>query len=155
VIKPSNPIPTTIGMVPGMDATSAQVAAQVALENDKWYAARSKRYLSGKARAIRSQYIKASYHVVIGEPAPSIISFATKEHIDLLVMTTHGKGGLKRAIMGSVADTVIRESGKPVLVVRPKANIEENIRKNKHRAEEIVQEVKDKGSRIAWEESVK
>jgi nucleotide-binding universal stress UspA family protein len=39
--------------------------------------------------------------------------------MDLVVMTTHGKSGIKRAIMGSVADAVIRESGKPVLVIRP------------------------------------
>jgi nucleotide-binding universal stress UspA family protein len=34
-------------------------------------------------------------------------------------MTTHGRSGFRRAIMGSVADKVIRESGDPVLVVRP------------------------------------
>jgi nucleotide-binding universal stress UspA family protein len=37
-------------------------------------------------------------------------------------MTTRGKSGLKRAIMGSVADVVIRESGKPVLVIRPQTS---------------------------------
>ncbi|HEY92485.1 MAG TPA: universal stress protein [Dehalococcoidia bacterium] len=60
-----------------------------------------------------------SYDVVIGDPAQSIMEFDKKERMDLIVMSTHGKSGLKRAIMGRVADAVIRDSGKPVLVIRP------------------------------------
>jgi nucleotide-binding universal stress UspA family protein len=50
------------------------------------------------------------------------MELSEKENIDLVVMTTRGKSGLKRAIMGSVADVVIRESGKPVLVIRPQTS---------------------------------
>lgn len=97
----------------------SQIAVQAALEADKRKAARAKRYLSDKVRAIRSRHIESSYQVLIGDPAHSIMEFSEKENIDLVVMTTHGRSGLKRAIMGSIADVVIRESGKPVLVVRP------------------------------------
>ena len=38
---------------------------------------------------------------------------------DLLAMTTHGAGGLRHLLSGSVADKVIRSAGKPVLVLRP------------------------------------
>ena len=55
----------------------------------------------------------------MGTPAKSIIEFCQKEGVDLVVMTTHGRNGLKRAFVGSIADEVIRESGVPVLVIRP------------------------------------
>jgi len=58
----------------------------------------------------------------MGDIARSIIEFIEKENTDLVVMTTHGKSGLRRAVMGSIADVVIRESGKPVLVIRPQTS---------------------------------
>lgn len=100
---------------------TAKMAIEAAFSEDNRHITRAKRYLSRKIGGIRSHGIKGSYHVIIGDPPESIMEFAWKEHIDLVVMTTHGKGGLKRAIMGSVADAVIRKSGKPVLVVRPKS----------------------------------
>ena len=121
VVKPATPVATATGMTPGIASPStAELAVQAALEEDKRNSTRAKRYLSGKIRGMKPRDIKGSYQVVVGDPSQSIMSFAQKEHIDLIVMTTHGKSGLKRAIMGSVADAVIRESGKPVLVVRPR-----------------------------------
>jgi nucleotide-binding universal stress UspA family protein len=114
------PTITTAGVSPGMENPLAiEIAVQAAHEADKRNVAHAKRYLSGKAQGIRSQGVNESYQVIIGEPVQTIMGFARQQRIDLVVMTTHGKSGLKRAIMGSVADAVIRESGKPVLVVRP------------------------------------
>jgi len=100
--------------------STTKIAIEVATIEDKKHVARAKEYLRRKIREIRSHGIKGSYQVIIGNPPQSIMEFARKEQIDLVVMTTHGKSGLKRALMGSVADAVIRESGKPVLVIRPK-----------------------------------
>lgn len=47
-----------------------------------------------------------------------IVSDATKWRADLLVMGTHGHQGMKRLILGSIADGVIREAKMPVLIVR-------------------------------------
>jgi len=122
VVKPATPMPATTGMAPGMESpTTAELTVQAALDEDKRNTARAKRYLGGKVRAIKSQGIKGSYRVAVGDPAESIIEFSQKDHVDMVIMTTHGKSRLKRAIMGSVADAVIRESGKPVLVVRPES----------------------------------
>jgi len=118
VIKPTTFIIDAGGPV-GISPAASEIAVQAALEADKRNAARARRYLSGKVRAMRSRDIQSSYRVLTGDPAHSITEFSEKENIDVVVMTTHGKSGLKRAIMGSVADVVIRESGKPVLVVRP------------------------------------
>jgi len=118
VIKPTTPViadgPPGVGSPVG-----SEIAMQAAAEEDESNAARAKRYLNGKVRGVKSQGMVGSYSVIVGDPSRSIIAFAQKERIDLIVMSTHGKSGLKRAIMGSVADAVIRESGKPVLVIRP------------------------------------
>jgi nucleotide-binding universal stress UspA family protein len=53
-------------------------------------------------------------------PAESIITAATTEDVDLIVMSTHGHGGLARWAYGSVADKVARHSPCPVLLVRQK-----------------------------------
>jgi nucleotide-binding universal stress UspA family protein len=121
VIRPTTPV-IAAGAHGVASPAESEIAVQAALEADKRNAARAKRYLRGKVRAIRSRHTKASYQVAIGDPAKSIMEFSKKENIDLVVMTTHGKSGLKRAIMGSIADVVIRESGKPVLVIRPQTS---------------------------------
>jgi nucleotide-binding universal stress UspA family protein len=121
VIRPTTPV-ISAGTYGVVSPAESEIAVQAALEADKRNAARAKRYLRAKVRAIRSRHTKASYQIAIGDPSKSIIEFSTKENIDLVVMTTHGKSGLKRAVMGSIADVVIRESGKPVLVIRPQTS---------------------------------
>ncbi|HSM35997.1 MAG TPA: universal stress protein [Longimicrobiales bacterium] len=57
--------------------------------------------------------------VVETEPAHAIPAAAGEEGADLIVMATHGRGALMRAIVGSVADKVMRTAPVPVLLVRP------------------------------------
>jgi len=53
-----------------------------------------------------------------GAPAEQIVELAASEHADLVVMGTHGRGGVSRVLLGSVADRVIRLAPCPVLTVR-------------------------------------
>ncbi|HSN16249.1 MAG TPA: universal stress protein [Anaeromyxobacteraceae bacterium] len=55
----------------------------------------------------------------VGEPAAEIVAYAKGAGIDLLVLGTHGRTGLEHAIMGSVAERVVRKARCPVLTVRP------------------------------------
>jgi nucleotide-binding universal stress UspA family protein len=55
----------------------------------------------------------------IGEPAHEILAFAKAQKADLLVLGTHGRTGIQHALMGSVAERVVRRSTCPVLTVRP------------------------------------
>ncbi len=58
--------------------------------------------------------------VVRSGPAPEVITrYAEEEGMDLIVMATHGRTGLRHILMGSVAEKVVRTSGVPVLTVRP------------------------------------
>lgn len=54
-----------------------------------------------------------------GVPAAALAAAAARRKIDLLVLSTHGRGGLSRLWLGSVADGVVRRSRVPVLLVRP------------------------------------
>jgi nucleotide-binding universal stress UspA family protein len=54
-----------------------------------------------------------------GAPEIALATYAREMEVDLIVMTTHGRGGLSRMWLGSVADAVIRRSHVPVLVLRP------------------------------------
>jgi nucleotide-binding universal stress UspA family protein len=53
-----------------------------------------------------------------GAPAAEILRIAAEQQASLIVIATHGRTGLKRLALGSVAEQVIREAPCPVLVVR-------------------------------------
>lgn len=55
--------------------------------------------------------------IEIGSPVDTIVQFAEDEDIDLIIMTSHGRGGVKRVLMGSVTERVTRNTAIPVLVV--------------------------------------
>jgi nucleotide-binding universal stress UspA family protein len=54
-----------------------------------------------------------------GHPAAEIRKFSQEENVDLIVMATHGRTGVKHALLGSVAEKVVRLATVPVLAVKP------------------------------------
>jgi nucleotide-binding universal stress UspA family protein len=71
------------------------------------------------AAELRSGGLGVECEVRLGEPAPTIINEAALRNCDLIVMATHGRGGLGRAILGSVATEVVAHTTTPVLLVKP------------------------------------
>ena len=65
----------------------------------------------GKAVEVRGE-------LAVGYPAEEILSYADENDIDLILMSTHGRSGIRRWAMGSVADKVLRASKVPVWLVR-------------------------------------
>lgn len=59
-----------------------------------------------------------SRHITIGDPGLEITEYATQHHADLIVVPSHGYHGIKRFVLGSVAERVIRHADCPVLVLR-------------------------------------
>lgn len=57
-----------------------------------------------------------------GPVAPTLRDYANKFNVDLIVMSSHSRGGIKRVTLGSVTDYLIRHTNIPVLVVRPPAS---------------------------------
>lgn len=58
------------------------------------------------------------HHLVIGSPAGGILEMAAREGVEMIVMATHGRTGLTRMLMGSVAEEVVRKAKCPVLTVK-------------------------------------
>jgi len=58
------------------------------------------------------------HRMLLGEPATEIVRLAEEQAADLIVMGTHGRTGLKRLLMGSVAEAVVRRSACPVLTFK-------------------------------------
>lgn len=58
-------------------------------------------------------------YVVDGNPAEEIVRFAEDRHCSVIVMGTHGRTGLRRLLLGSIAELVVRRAPCPVLTVKP------------------------------------
>lgn len=59
--------------------------------------------------------------LIMGAPGPSIVEAANEVNADMIVMGTHGRSGLWRMLMGSVAEYVLRHAACPVLAIKPQA----------------------------------
>jgi nucleotide-binding universal stress UspA family protein len=58
--------------------------------------------------------------ILSGHPAEQIVDFAEKRRIDLIIIATHGWSGIRRWMLGSVADKVVRATNRPVALIRAK-----------------------------------
>ncbi len=77
-------------------------------------------FLTGKAEEMRAAGLtRLSPVATRGDPAEEIIGFARNTRNSLVTMSTHGRSGLERWLMGSVAEKVVQDSQNPVLVIRP------------------------------------
>ena len=63
--------------------------------------------------------VPAELHVELGHPAQNVVEYAERLEIDLIVLASHGRTGLERALLGSVAEGVARRAKCPVLIVKP------------------------------------
>jgi len=76
-------------------------------------------YLESLVEELKGHGISAKYDILIGNPAAEIIEYARKNKADLIAMSTHGRTGLARWVLGSVADKVLHGAGMPMWLVRP------------------------------------
>jgi len=76
-------------------------------------------YLNGVAAGLRECGItRVRTAVWYGPAAPTIVEAASAEKVDLIIMTSHGRGGCGRLIFGSVAESVLHGTRTPILLVR-------------------------------------
>lgn len=92
--------------------------------------ARLQRHLGPELEALAKSNVFArtpnpEFLVAEGLPDTEIVRAAAQLNVDLIVMGTHGRSGLKRMLLGSVAEKVVREAGCGVMVVREKHHNEE------------------------------
>jgi nucleotide-binding universal stress UspA family protein len=83
-------------------------------------AAQARPYLEGVAERLRRQGLKVQTFVVSdSRVVPAILGAARAADCDLIALATHGRGGLRRLLLGSVADKILRAAACPLLVLRP------------------------------------
>jgi len=75
-------------------------------------------YLKIVAKKFNEKGIKTVYEVVSGDPADKIVEYAEDNKMSLIAMSTHGRTGLARWVLGSVADKILHGSTMPILLVR-------------------------------------
>lgn len=80
--------------------------------------------LERAADAWRIRGISVDVHLVGGDPAAEIVKAAQNLECDLIVIGTHGRKGIAHALMGSVAERVVRSSPIPVLTVKQQKETE-------------------------------
>ncbi len=81
--------------------------------------------LEEKAQPLRNIGLTVETVVRFGDPAQEIVDYAKTHGIDLIVMATHGRTGLSRALFGSVAGRVLASGAKPVLMLQPQADVDQ------------------------------
>lgn len=95
-------------------AADAGLAAQYYVEAEEDARSRLRKMAESRLKGFKTEI-----DVEVGEPANIIVKQAVKLRADLVIMATHGREGLKRLLLGSVAEHVVRNCPCPTLTVRP------------------------------------
>lgn len=80
---------------------------------------RAEAYLKATAARLEENGTQVETSVLQGSILENITNFVAENGVDLIVMSTHGRGGLQRFLVGSVTDRVLRSSHVPVLAIPP------------------------------------
>ena len=75
-------------------------------------------YLRGIEERLKANGLKVESHVRVGDEAEEILEFCSQKSISFIAMSTHGRTGVERLLVGTVTGKVIRQAGKPVFLVR-------------------------------------
>lgn len=78
----------------------------------------ARQYLAGIQERLGKSNIPAQAQVLFGSAAEALAVYAAENHVNLIVMATHGRSGVSRWVWGSVADRLLRSACAPVMVVR-------------------------------------
>jgi nucleotide-binding universal stress UspA family protein len=113
-------VPEPVAFSPGIPgAASVPIRTDTMLEEAKEALNEARDYLEEIATPLRKKGIRVEAVSILGRAGEAILSYAGRNNVDLITIATHGRSGLRRGIFGSVADYVLRESGLPMLVIRP------------------------------------
>ena len=93
---------------PGVDATEAEVAVVREAET----------YLQGIEQRLKAKGCEVDSHVRYGDDAEEILAHSNHDDIDFIAMFIYGRSGVKRFLIGSVAEKIVRHATKPVFLVR-------------------------------------
>jgi len=116
VLHVYDPLPFAVS--PEYEQYSPEQRKRLAMELEKALSAAKQRAHTAGAMDVQTKLLE-------GNPPAAIAEFAAAGHFDLIVMGTHGRRGLEHALLGSVAERVVRTAPCPVLAVRPEGTASE------------------------------
>lgn len=98
---------------------SIDVASDVLMNTSAEIARTGERQMEAFCEKHLGDFSNYDTKVVIGNPEEEILKFANEQGMDLIVIGTHGRKGLERTLMGSVAERVVKNASVPVLTINP------------------------------------
>jgi len=75
-------------------------------------------YLEAKARPLRDKGALVDCTVLFGNVVEQLVEYVREHGVDLVVIATHGRSGVSRLFLGSIAERILRSAPSPVLMVR-------------------------------------
>ena len=112
----------TVTLMHVINPSRAGYGAQAGIPSfsEEWYeeAEEGAEELFAEARARTPPDVTVETATEVGQPSHAIVEFAEETDVDQIVMGSHGRQGVSRLLLGSVAETVVRRSPVPVTVVR-------------------------------------
>jgi len=104
----------------GSSSTGVSFSYETPAQANEQAKVNARNYLEKVAKDLGEKGLDIKTVVTDGIPADDILNYATKNKVDLIIMSTHGRSGLVRWFSGSVAEKVIRHSTVPVLISPPR-----------------------------------
>ncbi|MGD8835793.1 MAG: universal stress protein [Desulfobacteraceae bacterium] len=95
-------------VLPGRDPTDSQVEV----------VRRAQEYLEELKNKLSARHADIQIHAPYGSPADKILEVCRRQRVEMIAMSTHGRSGIGRWLLGSVAEKVVRHSDVPVLLLR-------------------------------------
>lgn len=118
-------VPGEGGLRPGMDPSAQNqwaesIRAELVRRTEREMEA-AQSNLNAAASVFKSAGLPVETMIQVGRPAEVILDAATANAADMIAMATHGRSGIQRLLLGSVADRIVRHAHVPVLLVRPES----------------------------------
>ena len=107
LIRVSQPLDQTVTIA---------VDYETASELDNAHREEAVSYLEQVATGLKEKGLLVNTVVIKGKPAEEILNYAQSSGVDMIIMSSHGRSGATRWVLGSVADKVIRHSTVPVII---------------------------------------
>jgi nucleotide-binding universal stress UspA family protein len=95
-----------------------ETARYIEVEDEEALRVEIEAYLRGLAATLEARGVRVKTLVRRGDPVTEILTAAREERADLIAMTTHGRTGPARVLLGSVAESVLRHADVPVFMLR-------------------------------------
>jgi len=78
----------------------------------------AKEYLEKVAAQLKDEGISAGVEIIHGDIVNTLIEYANEKEVDLIIIASHGRGGISRWVWGSITDRILRAACVPVMMIR-------------------------------------